>query len=268
MRRCTSGTGTSGSGRIGRPSIIIRIPTLHANSRARIPGSSYSSSTCSGSSISRSKGRRGAPGIAACASACTTTWLWPQTVAGPTSGLTGPITSTAAASGRRPTGSRPTGRTGLSRRPTRSATSENGYELFADSIRKNAKHGGALRIDHVMRFFRLFWIPDGLTAEAGHLRQGLFRGLAAHSGARERPQPVHGDRRGSRDGGALHPRRPETVRGLELPAAVLRKDRPEPVQDDPPNTPRRRWSRRPPTICRRSPASGPAPTSRRGGRPA
>ncbi|MCC7497675.1 MAG: 4-alpha-glucanotransferase [Bryobacterales bacterium] len=42
-----------------------------------------------------------------------------------------------------------------------------GYRLFADSIRKNARHGGALRIDHVMRFFRLFWIPDGLTAAAG-----------------------------------------------------------------------------------------------------
>ena len=44
---------------------------------------------------------------------------------------------------------------------------ENGYELFADSIRKNSKHGGALRIDHVMRFFRLFWIPDGKTAKQG-----------------------------------------------------------------------------------------------------
>jgi 4-alpha-glucanotransferase len=44
---------------------------------------------------------------------------------------------------------------------------ENGYQLFADSIRKNARHGGALRIDHVMRFFRLFWIPEGREAEDG-----------------------------------------------------------------------------------------------------
>jgi 4-alpha-glucanotransferase len=42
-----------------------------------------------------------------------------------------------------------------------------GYRLFVESIRKNLKHGGALRIDHVMRFFRLFWIPDGLDASGG-----------------------------------------------------------------------------------------------------
>lgn len=42
-----------------------------------------------------------------------------------------------------------------------------GYRLFAESIRKNCKHGGALRIDHVMRFFRLFWIPEGKDATQG-----------------------------------------------------------------------------------------------------
>jgi len=44
---------------------------------------------------------------------------------------------------------------------------ETGYELFVQSIRKNSSHGGALRIDHVMRFFRLFWIPDGMEATEG-----------------------------------------------------------------------------------------------------
>ncbi len=43
----------------------------------------------------------------------------------------------------------------------------NGYRLFSDSIRQNVKHGGALRIDHVMRFFHLFWIPDQLDARRG-----------------------------------------------------------------------------------------------------
>jgi 4-alpha-glucanotransferase len=44
---------------------------------------------------------------------------------------------------------------------------EDGYRLFAESIRKNCRHGGALRIDHVMRLFRLFWIPDGADAVNG-----------------------------------------------------------------------------------------------------
>ena len=44
---------------------------------------------------------------------------------------------------------------------------ESGYRLFVESIRKNCRHGGALRIDHVMRFFRLYWIPDGADAAHG-----------------------------------------------------------------------------------------------------
>jgi len=44
---------------------------------------------------------------------------------------------------------------------------EDGYRLFAESIRKNCRHGGALRIDHVMRLFRLYWIPDENDATGG-----------------------------------------------------------------------------------------------------
>jgi 4-alpha-glucanotransferase len=44
---------------------------------------------------------------------------------------------------------------------------ESGYRHFIESIRKNSRHGGALRIDHVMRFFRLYWIPDGVDAAHG-----------------------------------------------------------------------------------------------------
>jgi len=44
---------------------------------------------------------------------------------------------------------------------------EDGYRLFAQSIRKSLKHGGALRIDHVMRLFRLYWIPPGQDATQG-----------------------------------------------------------------------------------------------------
>jgi 4-alpha-glucanotransferase len=51
--------------------------------------------------------------------------------------------------------------------PNRDVHRADGYELFTQSIRKNARHGGALRIDHVMRFFRLYWIPDGADATTG-----------------------------------------------------------------------------------------------------
>jgi len=44
---------------------------------------------------------------------------------------------------------------------------EDGYHLFAESIRRNCRHGGALRIDHVMRLFRLYWIPDAVDASHG-----------------------------------------------------------------------------------------------------
>jgi 4-alpha-glucanotransferase len=51
--------------------------------------------------------------------------------------------------------------------PNREAHRSNGYELFAQSVRKNVRHGGALRIDHVMRFFRLYWIPDNMNTSQG-----------------------------------------------------------------------------------------------------
>jgi 4-alpha-glucanotransferase len=62
---------------------------------------------------------------------------------------------------------------------------EDGYRLFAESIRKNCRHGGALRIDHVMRFFRLYWIPEGKDAAEGayvrELSEDYVRILALES---------------------------------------------------------------------------------------
>ena len=54
---------------------------------------------------------------------------------------------------------------------------EDGYHMFAESIRKNCRHGGALRIDHVMRFFRLYWIPDGMDATEGTYVRDRFEAL-------------------------------------------------------------------------------------------
>ncbi len=41
------------------------------------------------------------------------------------------------------------------------------YRPYIDLLRKNLRQGGAIRIDHVMAIFRLFWVPRGLTATAG-----------------------------------------------------------------------------------------------------
>jgi len=69
--------------------------------------------------------------------------------------------------------------------PNREAHRRGGYRLFAESIRKSARHGGALRIDHVMRLFRLYWIPDGFDATQGtYVRdypQDLLRIVALES---------------------------------------------------------------------------------------
>lgn len=59
------------------------------------------------------------------------------------------------------------------------------YRLFRESLRRNMMAGGALRIDHVMRFFRLYWIPAGFKASEGtyvrDFAEDLVRILALES---------------------------------------------------------------------------------------
>jgi 4-alpha-glucanotransferase len=44
--------------------------------------------------------------------------------------------------------------------PDRDRLRKAGYRLFLKQLQANCKYGGALRIDHVMQFHHLFWIPE------------------------------------------------------------------------------------------------------------
>jgi len=64
-----------------------------------------------------------------------------------------------------------------------------GYRAFAEQVRHACRHAGLLRIDHVMRLARLFWIPDGMTAAEGayvRYRQSELFGILALESVRNR----------------------------------------------------------------------------------
>ncbi len=56
---------------------------------------------------------------------------------------------------------------------------EEAYRPFIEVLRSNMRHAGALRIDHILGFTRLFWIPENATAaEGGYVRYPLADFLA------------------------------------------------------------------------------------------
>ncbi len=64
-----------------------------------------------------------------------------------------------------------------------------GYQAFAAQIRHACRHAGLLRIDHVMRLARLFWIPAGMPASDGayvSYRQADLFGILALESVRNR----------------------------------------------------------------------------------
>jgi 4-alpha-glucanotransferase len=61
--------------------------------------------------------------------------------------------------------------------PNMEAFQDTGYDLFIKEVQNNCRFGGALRIDHVMRFFRLFCIPEGYPAAKGAYLKQPFEDL-------------------------------------------------------------------------------------------
>ncbi len=54
-----------------------------------------------------------------------------------------------------------------------------GYRPFIELLRANMLPGGAIRIDHVMALFRLYWIPHGAKADGGGYVHYPFEDLLA-----------------------------------------------------------------------------------------
>lgn len=57
------------------------------------------------------------------------------------------------------------GRIGVSRRSIRNYLNATGYGVYRDMVHTMFAHAGAVRIDHVLGLFRLWWIPQAKAPE-------------------------------------------------------------------------------------------------------
>ena len=84
--------------------------------------------------------------------------------------------------------------------PDPSAMESDRLEGFSRLLRDNMRYYGALRLDHVMSLFRLWWVPGGPVADGRRLR-ALPAAPAPHRAlARKRAPRLPGGGRGSRRG--------------------------------------------------------------------
>ena len=140
------------------------------------------------------------PAIKDCPSASIMIWRSPPIVSGRICGRTGRFFAAGCRVGSPPDDFSPKGQDWAFPPPNSAQHRESGYQLFVESIRQNCRHGGALRIDHVMRFFRLYWIPDGDDAAHGAYVRDHWEDLDSHrrpgkrapSGGRRRRRPGYG----------------------------------------------------------------------------
>ena len=71
-----------------------------------------------------------------------------------------------------------------------------GYRYFIELLRNNLRYGGAIRIDHVMALFRLFWIPRGLPPAMGtyvHYRDDELLAILALESVRAKAMVIGED---------------------------------------------------------------------------
>ena len=74
---------------------------------------------------------------------------------------------------------------------------ETGYDYWVRLLRAGFRHAGALRIDHALGLFRMFWVPLGAPAREGTFMKSFTRRAVRHPRARERAPRLARRRRGS-----------------------------------------------------------------------
>ncbi len=72
------------------------------------------------------------------------------------------------------------------------ASRREGHRYLAASIAHQAGLAGVLRVDHIMAWTRLYWIPHGFGLDDGHLCLVSRRGVVRHAHTGIKPPPVRG----------------------------------------------------------------------------